>query len=102
MRLRWLLICVLIAPGLAIAAGAAAQTRSAKPIRIIVQSPPGAAADVLGRLAGEWLGKRTGQPIVVENRAGAGGTIALEAVAKAEPDGHTLLLATNGSITIIR
>jgi tripartite-type tricarboxylate transporter receptor subunit TctC len=91
--------------GLAVAAGssgAAAQSRSGKPIRIVVQSPPGAAADVLGRIAGEWLGKRTGAPIVIENRGGAGGAIALEAVAKAEPDGHTLLLATNGSITINR
>jgi tripartite-type tricarboxylate transporter receptor subunit TctC len=91
--------------GLAVAAGSggvAAQSRSGKPIRIVVQSPPGAAADVLGRIAGEWLGKRTGAPIVIENRGGAGGAIALEAVAKAEPDGHTLLLATNGSITINR
>ena len=80
----------------------AAQSRPGKPIRIVVQSPPGAAADVLGRIAGEWLGKRTGAPIVIENRGGAGGAIALEAVAKAEPDGHTLLLATNGSITISR
>jgi tripartite-type tricarboxylate transporter receptor subunit TctC len=102
MRLRWLLIGMLMVSGLAAVAPAGAQTRSAKPIRIIVQSPPGAAADVLGRLAGEWLGKRTGQPTVVENRGGAGGAIALDTVAKAEPDGNTLLLATNGSITINR
>jgi tripartite-type tricarboxylate transporter receptor subunit TctC len=100
MRLPQLRIGILIVVILAGCADASAQGR--KPIRIVVQSPPGAAADVLGRIAGEWIGKRTGLPLVVENRAGAGGTIALEAVAKAEPDGHTLLLATNGAITINR
>jgi tripartite-type tricarboxylate transporter receptor subunit TctC len=103
MRLLQLRIGILILPTLAILAGCAdASAQGRKPIRIVVQSPPGAAADVLGRIAGEWIGKRTGLPLVVENRAGAGGTIALEAVAKAEPDGYTLLLATNGAITINR
>ena len=53
-----------------------------------------------GRIVGEWLDKRTGLPVVIENRTGAGGNIALEQVAKGEPDGHTLLVATNGAITI--
>jgi len=79
---------------------AAAQTLSSKPIRIVVPVAAGAATDTLARLAGEWLGKRTGLPIVMENRSGAGGNIALEQVAKGEPDGHTLLVATNGAITI--
>jgi tripartite-type tricarboxylate transporter receptor subunit TctC len=103
MRLLRLLIgCSLLASAASGSTDVAAESRPGKPIRIVVQSPPGAAADVLGRIAGEWLGKRTGGPIVIENRGGAGGAIALEAVAKAEPDGHTLLLATNGSITINR
>src|SRR5215468_11706687 len=81
---------------------AAAQTLASKPIRIVVPVAAGAATDTLARLAGDWLGKRTGLPIVVENRTGAGGNVALEQVAKGEPDGHTLLAATNGAITINR
>src|SRR5215212_9199936 len=75
---------------------------SGKPLRIVIPVAAGAATDILGRLAGEWLGKRTGLPVIIENRTGAGGNIALEQVAKGEPDGHTLLMATNGAITINR
>src|SRR5256714_15289047 len=81
---------------------ASAQTLSSKPIRIVVPVSAGAATDILARIAGDWLGKRTGLPIVVENRTRAGGNVALEQVAKGEPDGHTLLVATNGAITINR
>jgi tripartite-type tricarboxylate transporter receptor subunit TctC len=79
-----------------------AQGLSGKPIRIVIPVAAGAATDILGRMAGEWIGKRTGLPVVIENRTGAGGNIALEQVAKGEPDGHTLLVATNGAITINR
>jgi tripartite-type tricarboxylate transporter receptor subunit TctC len=81
---------------------ASAQTLGSKPIRIVVPVAAGAATDILGRIAGEWLGKRTGLSIIIENRTGAGGNVALEQVAKGEPDGHTLLMATNGAITINR
>src|SRR5262245_12960628 len=90
------------AAALFLAVPAPAQTLSSKPIRIVVPVSAGAANDILARIAGDWLGKRTGLPIVVENRTGAGGNIALEQVAKGEPDGHTLLVATNGAITINR
>src|SRR5205807_7491257 len=81
---------------LSLTSPAAAQSLSSnKPIRIVVPVAAGAATDILGRLAGEWIGKKTGLPVVVENRTGAGGNIALESVAKGEPDGHTLLIATN-------
>src|SRR5262245_22719875 len=80
---------------------AAAQTlSSSKPIRIVVPVSAGAATDLLGRIAGDWLGRRTGLAVVIENRTGAGGNVALEQVAKGEPDGHTLMIATNGAITI--
>src|SRR4051794_20557106 len=69
---------------------ASAQSLSSKPIRIVVPVAAGAATDTLARMAGEWLGKKTGLPIIMENRTGAGGNIALEQVAKGEPDGHTL------------
>src|SRR5215212_9310853 len=81
---------------------ASAQGLSGKPIRIVIPVAAGAATDILGRIAGEWLGKRTGLPVIIENRTGAGGNIALEQVAKGEPDGHTLLVATNGAVTINR
>jgi tripartite-type tricarboxylate transporter receptor subunit TctC len=81
---------------------ASAQSLSGKPIRIVIPVAAGAATDTLGRIAGDWLSKRTGLPVVIENRTGAGGNIALEQVARGEPDGHTLLVATNGAITINR
>ena len=93
---------LLAAAALSLGAPASAQTLSGKPIRIVVPVAAGAANDILARIAGDWLGKRTGLTIVVENRTGAGGNVALEQVAKGEPDGHTLLVATNGAITINR
>ena len=80
-----------------IAAGAAAQSYPAKPVRIFVTIGPGAAADVLTRMVGEKLAPRLGAPIVIENRAGAGGNIAADAVAKAAPDGYTLLMASSST-----
>lgn len=71
-----------------------------KPLRIIVPYPPGGVTDLMGRLAAEAMGRHLGQPVVVENRAGAGGNIGADAVAKADPDGHTLLMATIGTVTI--
>ena len=77
--------------------GAWAQPYPAKPIRIFVTIGPGAAADVLTRMVGEKLAPRLGTPIVIENRAGAGGNIAADAVAKAAPDGYTLLMASSST-----
>jgi tripartite-type tricarboxylate transporter receptor subunit TctC len=92
----------LILAGHATATAQGLQGLSNKPIRIVIPVAAGAATDILGRIVGEWLGKKTGLPVVIENRTGAGGNIALEQVAKGEPDGHTLLVATNGAITINR
>ena len=65
-----------------------------KPVKMVVAFAPGTASDIIGRLVAEKLSQSMGQSFVVENRAGAGGTIAAEAVAKSPADGYTLLVST--------
>ena len=78
----------------------AAQTWPARPVRIIVPYPPGSGTDIIGRILAERLQLAWGQPVVVENRAGAGGTIGTDAGAKAEPDGQTFLISDVGPLAM--
>jgi tripartite-type tricarboxylate transporter receptor subunit TctC len=85
---------------LALAFDASAQTWPTRPIKLIVGFAPGGAADTVARALGDPLGRALGQPIVIENRAGAGSSIAAETVAKAAPDGYTVLIASPASISV--
>ena len=79
---------------------ASAQSFPAKPVKIIVPQTPGGASDSLARIVGQKLSERWGQPVVVENRAGAGGNIGMEAVARSPADGYTLLMSYVGTHAI--
>lgn len=78
-----------------------AQGYPAKPVHVVVQFPPGGTPDVYGRILASELSKLWNQPVVVENRAGATGMIATDFVAKASPDGYTLLFGANGPIVVV-
>ena len=84
----------------AAAQAAFGQAWPVKPIRLVVPFPPGGTGDLLGRLAARDMQGALGQPVVVENRAGAGGAIGSDAVAKSEPDGYTLILSNIASQAI--
>jgi tripartite-type tricarboxylate transporter receptor subunit TctC len=87
-------------------ADSAAQARGAetayptKPIRFVVPFPAGGTPDIQARMLSEQLAQRLGQPVVIDNRGGAGGVIGTDAVAKAEPDGHTIAITSAGALAI--
>lgn len=79
---------------------AAADSYPAKPIRLIVPFPPGGPVDLSARIAGKIISDALGQPVVVDNRAGAGGVIGTDAIAKSSPDGYTLGMGSIASLGI--
>lgn len=91
---RWMLLLAL-----AFCATAGAQSYPTRPIRFIVSFPPGGSSDLIVRAIAPFMSNRLGQPVVVENRPGAGGMIGVDAVAKAAPDGYTIGLAAAGALS---
>jgi tripartite-type tricarboxylate transporter receptor subunit TctC len=87
--------CAIAVAALAFSAFAQAQEYPTKPIRLIVPLTPGSGADIAGRIIGQRLNEHWKQPVIVENRPGAGGQIGTAAVVKAEPDGYTLLVQSS-------
>jgi tripartite-type tricarboxylate transporter receptor subunit TctC len=96
MLTRWLVMGVLAVAAMS----ASAQGYPNRPLKLIVPFTPAGATDVLARLVGDELGRRLGQPVVIENRAGAGGNIGAQLAAKAPPDGYTLLMAPTSIYSI--
>ncbi|MCR5868555.1 tripartite tricarboxylate transporter substrate binding protein [Aquincola sp. J276] len=90
------LLALAVLPARAQAAGAWPQ----RPITLVVPFPPGGSADVVGRLIGKHLGERLGQPVVIDNRAGAGTILGASLVAKAPADGYTLLISSGSTFTV--
>ena len=93
-------LAAVLVTGLTVAAPAAAQTYPTKTITIVVPFPAGGTTDILARIVGQGLTKELGQPVVIDNRAGAGGNIGGALVAKAPADGHTLFMGTVGTHAI--
>ena len=98
--IRQLILAALCIAPLAAAQPALAQAWPNKPVRIVVPFAPGGATDVVGRIVGQKLGELWGQSVVIENRGGAGGNIGADVVAKAAPDGYTILMASGSIFTV--
>ena len=97
---RRLLCSIAIIAAAISAATASAQTWPDKPLRFVMSAPAGSSIDVLGRAIADKLKDRLGQPVVVDNKPAAGGTVATDEIAKAAPDGYTMVLAFNGPLAI--
>ena len=90
---RVLLVCCFLALGVFTVSGVHSQPYPTRPIRLVVPYPPGGGTDIIARIVGQKLTENLGQQIIVDNRGGAGGTIGPDIVARAGPDGYTILMA---------
>src|SRR5215468_1673631 len=82
-------------------APASAQTYPDRPVRMLIGFPPGGTVDTVGRIIGPPISERLGQPLVIENRSGAAGVLAVEAVARAAPDGYNVVFGSASALAII-
>mgnify|MGYP006272926315 CR=1 FL=1 len=94
------LAATMLAAGLLIAGNASAQNFPERPLRIIVPFAAGGPTDIVSRVVGQKVSEYTGQPVIVDNRPGAGGNIGTELAAKSPPDGYTLLLCSSGPMVV--
>src|SRR3954471_10608313 len=90
----------LTAAGASLASRAFAQTYPARPLHLIVPFTPGGSSDVLARAVGTEIGRSLGQPVIIENVPGAGGSLGAEKAAKSAPDGYTLLMGHIGTLAV--
>lgn len=98
---HWLAACTaVLASSITHVIPAAAQAWPDKPIKFVMSAPAGSSIDVLGRTIADKLKDRLGQPVVVENKAAAGGTVAVDEIAKAAPDGYAMAIGYNGPLAI--
>jgi tripartite-type tricarboxylate transporter receptor subunit TctC len=95
-----IVIGLLSAFWLVLASGAGAQSYPDRPIKLVMPFGPGSASDTIARIVADQLGEQLGQRVLVENRAGAGGNIGTQAVARADPDGYTLIFAAPGPFVL--
>ena len=100
MRARFTALLVLVLAAVCAVPSALAQTFPRKPIKLIVPSPPGGTPDMLARILGQQVGQIAKQQVIIDNRPGAAGNVAMELVARAAPDGYTLIMGTIGTLSI--
>src|ERR1700722_5086368 len=100
MKRVWLVVVTVLIGLAAIAIPACAETYPSRPIRLVVPFAPGGPADFPARLVGQKLADELGQPVVIDNRPGANTIIGAQIVAKADPDGYTLLMAIDGTLVM--
>jgi len=99
LRASMVLLSIALAPPLS-AAVAAADAYPSKPVRLIIAFAPGGSTDIVARMIGAKLSERLGKQVIPDNRGGGGGTIGMEMVAKAEPDGYTLLFSPSTRVSL--
>ncbi len=100
-RFLWLAVPALLCLASAVVTAQPVASYPAKPVRMIVHFPPGGPTDAVGRMVAQKVGDALGQQFVIDNRPSAGGIIGVELVARAQPDGYTLLFGTGGSMSVM-